>query len=381
MSSPWGRWVGQQQRVPPILPDAEGAGTPRWQRAGRRFVFLIVIPTIVILLGLSWWVMSGRYITTENAYVKANIVAVSADIDGRVVAVDVDDDQWVERGDQLFRLDAETLEIDKDRAAARMVSAKNQIEGWRAEFRSVQAEIEEAEERASYYRQQAERQRALERQGIAAAVRLEEAELELTAAGKRVTALQEKLRTVLARLGGDPEISAVLHPAYREAVTERELAMLQLERAVVRAPISGTVSRMRLERGEWVEEGKPVFTIVNSESSWIEANLKETQLTHVQAGQTVSIDIDSYPDHRWTGKVASISAATGAEFALIPPQNASGNWVKVVQRLPVRIEIDRADGHPPLRAGMTASIEIDTERETTLSKIFSDAVASVLGGS
>ncbi|MGI9437677.1 MAG: HlyD family secretion protein, partial [Geminicoccaceae bacterium] len=338
-------------------------------------------PAIACLAGLAWWVMSGRYVSTENAYVKANIVAVSADIDGRVVAVDVDDDQWVERDDILFRLDPETMEIDKDRAAARMVSAKNQIEGWRAEYRAVQAEIEEAEERTAYYRQQAERQRALERQGISAAVRLEEAELELTAAAKRVTALQEKLRTVLAKLGGDPSISALLHPAYREAVTERELALLQLERTIVKAPISGTVSRMSLERGEWVEEGKPVFTIVNAESSWIEANLKETQLTHVQAGQTVSIEIDSYPDHIWAGRVASISAATGAEFALIPPQNASGNWVKVVQRLPVRIEIERDDKLPTLRAGMTASIEIDTERETTLSKVFSDAVASVLGGS
>lgn len=338
------------------------------------------MPSIVILAGLSWWAMSGRYVTTENAYVKASIVAISADLDGRVVAVKVKDDQWVDRGDELFKLDAETPEIDRDRAAARMVSAKYRIEGWRAEFREVQAEIEEAEERANYYNQQAERQRALERQGIAAAVRLEEAELELAAAGKKVAALQEKLRSTRAKLGGDPDISTVLHPAYREAVTERERAVSQIRKTIVKAPISGIVSRMNLERGEWVEEGQPVFTIVDPDSSWIEANLKETQLTHVAVGQSVSIGIDSYPDHEWTGKVASISAATGAEFALIPPQNASGNWVKVVQRLPVRIEVDPADGMPSLRAGMTAGIEIDTERKTTLAKLFNEAVASVLGG-
>ncbi len=329
---------------------------------------------------MSWWATSGRYVSTENAYVKASIVAISADLDGRVVAVNVDDDQRVDRGDELFQLDAKTLEIERDRAAARMVSVKYQIEGWRAEFREVQAEIEEAEERVAYYNQQAERQRALERQGIAAAVRLEEAELELTAAGKRVAALQEKLRSVLAKLGGDPDIATELHPAYREAVTERERAALQLKKATISAPIAGIISRMRLERGEWVEEGQPVFTIVNPESSWIEANLKETQLTHVAVGQSVSIGIDSYPDRAWTGKVASISAATGAEFALIPPQNASGNWVKVVQRLPVRIEVDPSAELPPLRAGMTASIEIDTERETSLAKLFNEAVASVLGG-
>lgn len=361
------------------MSEIEEQKLPRWQTAGRRFVLLVLFPAIAILLGLSWWVTSGRYISTENAYVKASIVAISADLDGRVVDVSVDDDQWVDQGDELFRLDAKTLEIDRDRAAARMVSAKYQIEGWRAELREAQAEIEEAEERATYYNHQAERQRSLERQGIAAAVRLEEAELELMAAGKKVAALQEKLRTVLARLGGDPDISTELHPAYREAVTERELAALQLNKTTIHAPISGVISRMRLERGEWVEEGQPVFTIVDQGSSWIEANLKETQLTHVDVGQSVSISIDSYPDHEWVGKVASISAATGAEFALIPPQNASGNWVKVVQRLPVRIEVDQTDDLPPLRAGMTASIQIDTERETSLSKFMTQAVASVLG--
>ncbi|MGI9420446.1 MAG: HlyD family secretion protein [Geminicoccaceae bacterium] len=352
----------------------------RRERAGRRFVLLGVLPTLVILAGLGWWATTGRYVTTENAYVKASIVAISADIDGRVVAVEVVDDQPVTRGDILFRIDPDTLEIEKDRAAARMVSVKHQIEGWRAEYQEVQAEIEEAEDRAAYYRQQADRQRALQRQGIASAVRLEEAELELAAAGTQVQALQQKRRAVVARLGGDPDIASELHPAYREAVTDREKAILLLGKTTIRAPISGVVSRMKLEPGEWVEEGEPVFTIVDQERSWIEANLKETQLTHVEVGQRVAVGIDSYPDAGWSGRVASISAATGAEFALIPPQNASGNWVKVVQRLPVRIELDSADELPPLRAGMTASIEIDTERETSLAKLVGDAVASVMGG-
>lgn len=350
-----------------------------WQRRGRRFLLLGVLPALVAIGGLAWWAASGRYVTTENAYVKASIVAVSADIDGRVIAVEVKDNQRVERGDVLFRMDPATLEIEKDRAAARMVSVRHQIEGWRAEFQEALAEIDEAKERATYYRQQAERQRALQEQGFAAAVRLEEAEVELASADKRVAALEQKKRAVLARLGGDPDISADLHPAYREAVTDREKAALLLGKTVIKAPISGVVSRLRLEPGEWVEEGEPVFTIVDQEQSWIEANLKETQLTHVAVGQRVSIAIDSYPDVSWRGEIASISAATGAEFALIPPQNASGNWVKVVQRLPVRIVIDPEEDHPPLRAGMTASIEIDTERETSLSRLVDGAVASVLG--
>lgn len=365
--------------VEPTVAEPQPGETPRWLRASRRFFLLGVLPAVVLLAGLGWWAMSGRYISTENAYVKASIVAISADIDGRVVAVDVRDDQVVAKGDLLFQIDPGTLELDKDRAAARMVSVEHQIEGWRAEFDEVRAEIEEAEERAAYSRQQADRQRALERQGISSAARLEEVELELMASGKRVTALEQKRRAVLARLGGDPLITAARHPAFREAVADREKAVLLLKKTTVLAPISGVVSRMKLEPGEWVEEGQPVFTIVDQDRSWIEANLKETQLTHVDIGQSVDITIDSYPDQNWRGRVASISAATGAEFALIPPQNASGNWVKVVQRLPVRIEIDAADGMPPLRAGMTASVEIDTERDTTLAKLVGDAVASVLG--
>jgi len=364
----------------PAMADQPSKSPPRWRQKGRRIFLLGVVPIGAAVLGLAWWVASGRYVSTENAYVKASIVAISADIDGRVVAVDIRDDQHVRRGEVLFRIDPSSLEVEKDRAAARMVSARHQIEGWRAEFQEVQAEIEEAQERSAYHLQQAERQRSLESQGIASAVRLEAAELESVAASKRVVALEQKKRVVLARLGGDPEIAAELHPTYREAVTERKKASLVLEKTIVKAPISGIVSRLRLEPGEWVEEGEPVFTIVNQEESWIEANLKETQLTHVDIGQKVTIDVDSYPDHRWSGEVTSISAATGAEFALIPPQNASGNWVKVVQRLPVRIDIDPADDLPPLRAGMTVSVDIDTERETSLGKLASDAVANVLGG-
>ncbi len=365
---------------PPSADRTSAAAAPRRQVA-RRFVLLVLLPLAAGLAGMTWWAASGRYVATENAYVKSSIVTVSADIDGRVIAVDVADNQWVEQGDTLFRIDVEALEIDLDRAAADMVSVRNRIEGWRAEFRLAKAEIEAAEERAAYYRHQAERQRALRKQGISAAVRLEEAELELSAADKRVKALREKMRSVLARLGGDPDMPTARHPVFREAVSSRDQAALKLEKSVVKAPISGIVSRMRLEPGEWVEAGAPVFTIIDPENSWIEANLKETQLTHVAVGQSVAIRLDSYPDHPMTGEVASISAATGAEFALIPPQNASGNWVKVVQRLPVRIEIDRSDDRPPLRTGMTASVEIDTERETTLSKFLSQAMASVLGDS
>jgi membrane fusion protein (multidrug efflux system) len=339
----------------------------------------VVLPLLVGFVGLYWYAMSGRYVSTENAYVKADMVAISPDIDGRVVAVDVVENQFVRQGDVLFRLDPEPLRIALDLAEAKMLAVRNDIEASRAEFRQIEAEIAEAAERVRFYQQQAERQRELQGRGIASEVRLEEAEVELLAAGQRVAALQEKLRTVLADLGGNPDNATELHPLFRQAEAERAMAALDLADAVVRAPVDGVVSRMRLEPGEWLEEGEPAFSIIDPATAWIEANLKETQLEHIEVGQQVEIAADAYPATRWIGTVASISPATGAEFALIPPQNATGNWVKVVQRLPVRIAVEPREGQPELRARMTVAVAIDTEREPELAKFFNRAVAAVRG--
>jgi membrane fusion protein (multidrug efflux system) len=358
---------------------------PAPRRRGRsrgllRPLLLVGVPLLAALGGLYWYAVSGRYVTTENAYVKSDIVAISPDVDGRVVSVEVVENQLVKRGDVLFRIDPEPFEITLDMADASILAVRHDIEASRAEFRQIQAEIDEAQERVKFFQQQAQRQRELEERGISAQVRLEEAELELAAARQRVTALREKLRTVLARLGGDPASAVELHPAFQEAEARRGMAARDLSHTVVAAPVDGFVSRMRLQPGEWVEAGDAAFTIIDPHATWIEANLKETQLTHVEVGQRVTIEVDAYPDHAWSGEVASISPATGAEFALIPPQNATGNWVKVVQRLPIRIAVGSADNKPPLRAGMTAAVSIDTGHEPRLAEFVHNAVASVSGG-
>jgi membrane fusion protein (multidrug efflux system) len=358
----------------------EAAPPPRRRSRLIRPLLLVVVPAVVALVGLYWCAMSGRYVSTENAYVKADMVAISPDVDGRVVAVEVAENQHVRQGDVLFRLDPEPFQIALDMAEAKMLAVRNDIEASRAEFRQIEAEIGEAAEREAFHTHQTERQRELQGRGISTEVRLEEAEVELMAAQQRKAALQEKLRTVLAELGGDPASAAELHPLYRQAEAERGMAALDLDDAVVRAPVDGVVSRMRLQPGEWVEEGQPTFSIINPATTWIEANLKETQLEHVEIGQQVEIEVDAYPGGLWIGQVASISPATGAEFALIPPQNATGNWVKVVQRLPVRIAVEPREEQPPLRAGMTVAVSIDTEREPQLARLFNQAVAAVRGG-
>jgi membrane fusion protein, multidrug efflux system len=370
------------RRLEPAAPahKPEPAALPR--RRSRRLIrplLLVVVPVVAGLIGLYWYAMTGRFVSTENAYVKADMVAISPDVDGRVVAVAVVENQFVRQGDVLFRLDPEPFQIALDMAEAKMLAVRNDIEAARAEFRQIEAEIEEARERVQFYAHQAERQRELAGRGISTEVRLEEAEVDLMGAQQRVAALEEKLRTVLAKLGGDPASAAELHPMYRQAEAERNMAALDLADAVVRAPVDGVVSRMRLQPGEWLEEGEPAFSMINPATTWIEANLKETQLEHVEVGQQVEIEADAYPNDVWIGKVASISPATGAEFALIPPQNATGNWVKVVQRLPVRIAVEPHEDQPSLRAGMTVTVSIDTEREPELAKFFNRAVAAVRG--
>jgi membrane fusion protein (multidrug efflux system) len=363
-------------------PAAEAAPEPQARsrrRRSLRTVLLGVVPGIAAVIGFYWYATSGRYVSTENAYVKSDIVAVSPDVDGRVVSVDVAENQLVGKGDLLFRIDPEPFRITLDLAEARVQAVRHDIEASRAEFHQIEAEIGEAQERVRFFEQQAVRQRELQGRGIATQANLDEAEMEFATAEQQVTALREKLRTVLAKLGGDPASAVELHPNFRAAEAEADMAALHLDETEVRAPIDGIVSRMRLQPGEWVEEGEPAFSIIDPASTWIEANLKETQLEHVQIGQRVEIEVDAYSDDRWQGEVSSISPATGAEFALIPPQNATGNWVKVVQRLPIRIVVRPRAGQPPLRAGMTVSVAIDTEREPQLAKLAKEAVAAVRG--
>ena len=355
---------------------------PRGRR-GRgfiRLVLLLIVPVVAAIGGVYWYALGGRYITTENAYVKTNMIAIAPNISGRVIDVKVKDNQLVSAGDVLFQIDPQPLQIAINKTEARMLAVRNEIESKRAEYAQIEAEIDEVRERQKFLQRQYERQQQLRKRGVATAVRLDEAENLLATSGQTVRALRQKIRRVVADLGGDPLTPVEQHPDYLEAEAERDQTKLMLSYSAVLAPTTGIVSRMQLQAGEWVENGKPVFSVIESRNHWIEANLKETQLTHVVGGQLVTVEVDAYPGIMWDGLVESISAATGAEFSILPPQNATGNWVKVVQRLPVRIVILPSDDKPPLRAGMTVSVSIDTEREREMLSITREAWESIRGG-
>jgi len=345
-----------------------------------RFVLLVLLPGVAVAAGGWYWMKAQRYVSTENAYVKAHLVQVSATVAGRVAEVLVVDHQPVDAGQILFQIDPEPYRIALAGAQARLAAVRQEIEAMRAEFRQAQAEIAEARTRVGYLQKQLERQDALRDKGIGIAQKYDEAAQELGMSRARAAALVDKQEKMRANLGGDPTILVDRHPMVMQAQAAVDRAAFDLGRITVRAPTAGVVANIKLKPGEWVNVGAPLFGLLDTGSTWIEANLKETQLTHLKVGHRASVVADAYPDVVWKARVTSIGPTTGAEFSLIPPQNASGNWVKVVQRLPVRLDLEPAPAGTAasttvLRAGMSVAVEIDTEREIDLAQVVRTAVA------
>ncbi|HXV07350.1 MAG TPA: HlyD family secretion protein [Burkholderiales bacterium] len=334
-----------------------------------RWLLLFGVPFAAILVGLYVYAHGGRYEETENAYVKADIIAVSAEVSGRVVEVAARDNEPVAAGAPLFRLDAKPFEIELARARAQMDVVRTEVQALRAEFRETLLESTEARERIDFLTRQLERQERLKEKGMSRIEAYDEARHHLEVARARLASVEERINRVRASLAGDPQLPAERHPRYVEAKTAYDAAAIDLARTQIKAPAAGVVSNMKLQPGEHVEKGAPIFSLIRSGEVWIEANFKETQLTHMREGQPASVVADAYPDHEWRALVAAIAPATGAEFAVLPPQNATGNWVKVVQRIPVLIRVEASTGQPPLRAGMTVAVAVDIGRSRGLPRV------------
>jgi membrane fusion protein (multidrug efflux system) len=335
--------------------NAAPASRRRW-----RLLLLVAVPLAAAAGGLHLYATGGRFVETDNAYVKAHIVAVSSEVAGRVTEVAVRDNQPVAAGDVLFRVDRAPLEVTIRRAEAQMAVVRTDLESLRAELRLARAEEAEAEERIRFYARQLERQQQLRERGMGREDVHDEARHNLDVARRKREGLRERAARVIASLGGEAGLPAERHPRYREANAVREAAALELARTAVRAPAAGVVSNMRLQPGEHVQKGVAVFSLIEAREHWVEANFKETQLARVRVGQRARVVADAYPGREWHARVTTIAPATGAEFAVLPPQNASGNWVKVVQRVPVHLAIEPAPGAPALRAGMTVTVSVDT---------------------
>ena len=346
-----------------------------WSRFLFRLTLFIICPLSAISIACYLYITGGRLVTTNNAYVKADLIAVTTDVSGRVAEVAVAENDSIEAGKLLFYLDDETFRIALQHAKAGLSAALQEVEALRAQYRQKGAELNITDDDVEYYTTAYERSRKLKDKGIISAAMFDEARLKLRTARQRVAALHQEIAGVVANLGGDPKLPAARHPSVLAATAARDQAVLDLKHTRIRSPTAAIVTKMRLQAGEYVKAGAPVFSLVSTKAVWIEANLKETDLTHLRVGQRASVRVDSYPDRAWPAVVTSISPATGAEFAILPAQNSSGNWVKVVQRLPVRLALRSDLDDPPLRAGMSASVEIDTGHERILPSIVASALS------
>ena len=340
-----------------------------------RKLALVGVPVLVIAGALAFWLQGGRHISTENAFVKADITQIASEIPGRIIEVRIRDHAAVAAGELLVRLDPAPYQLALAKAEAEIDSARAAVEQLKASLHEIRAETREAENKLSYLRAQANRQRDLSGRGVTSAAKLEQTNSEEQEGQDRVAVLHQRIARVEAALGGKPDRPTDQFAAVREKLALRDRVALDLAYTEIKAPRAGVVVNFRLQLGEQVKAQTALFAMVADRRPWLEANFKETDLTNVAVGQKAKVVLDMHPDITWDAEVESISPATGAEFAILPAQNASGNWVKVVQRLPVRLRLIERPGEPPLRAGMTAYVSIDTRRTRNLSSIFGNGAA------
>jgi membrane fusion protein (multidrug efflux system) len=346
-------------RVEEAQAEVKQAGRAR--RRLRRLALMLVVPLVILIGGGWWWVTGGRWVSTDNAYVHQDIVMLGPDVPGRIAEVAVTENQHVDRGQLLFRLDARPYGIALKEAEANIAAARLQVEQRRAAYQQALAERAAAAQNLEFRQREFDRQAQLAQGGFAAQARLDQARNDLDAARQRAATAEEGVVAAVAALGGDPNIATDDHPLVREALARRDQARLDLEHTTVAAPAPGVVSQTdRLQVGQYVPVGTPVLSLVETEDSWIEANFKETDLTHMRPGQPATVELDAYPGVDLTATVGSIGAGTGSEFSVLPAQNATGNWVKVVQRVPVRLRLTTPDDGARLRAGLSAEVSVDT---------------------
>ena len=339
---------------------APAAAKPK-RRPGR-LALMFGLPLVLAVAGGYFWLTGGRYESTDNAYVRQTIVSLSADVAGRIIAVDVTENERVAAGQVLFRIDPEPYRIALAQAEAALANARIAVDQLRVSYRTSLAKLETARNTLDIKRRARERTLSLTDKGLSTEAANDSSWLDLEQAQSNADLAEQALASATAALGGDPDIATNAHPAVMAAQAAVDAARRNLEKTSVRAPGAGIISEVSsLNPGQMVSAGGTVASLVETDQSWLEANFKETQLENLHKGQAVDIVIDTFPGTVLHGAVASIGAATGAEFSLIPAQNATGNWVKVVQRIPVRIELDGLDGLE-LRSGMSAGVTVDTGR-------------------
>jgi membrane fusion protein, multidrug efflux system len=343
-----------------------------------RWPLMLLAVMVVIGVGGYLYFIGGRYQSTDDAYAQAATVSISSNVAGRVSEIEVRDNELVRRGATLFKLDDAPFRIAVSDAAAHLADATLQIESLKSTYRQRQVELRAARNTQTFAQQQYDRQTRLLTSGIASQAQLDQAAHALDAARQQVANVQQQIGVALANLGGDPNIAPERHPLVAQAQAALDRARLNLSYTVISAPTDGVAAKVeQLQVGDMIAASAPVFALVSTGDVWIEANFKEVQLARMRPGQAATVRIDRYPGRAFSAKVTSVSPSTGSQFSLLPPENATGNWVKVVQRVPVRLQLTESEAEFPLQAGLSADVTVDTRaREPKLA----DATESTSAG-
>ncbi|MBW6397211.1 HlyD family secretion protein [Roseomonas sp. HJA6] len=339
----------------------------------RRLRHVLMAAGLVAAIGVAGygWLTGGRYVSSDNAYVHADMLMVSTDVAGIVRAVPVHEGQTVKAGEVLYQLDQTPFEIAVAGAEARLRQAVLTVDAMRADLTRMESDIAAQEAAVDLARAQFERAESLVRTSSVSRATYDDSRFHLRQAEQQLASLRQQVEVQRAKLGGDPDQPVANQPEVQQAQAALDEARRQLANSTVRAPFDGIVTRVEsVQPGLYLAASTPAFGLVGTGSTWVEINPKETDLTYVHPGDPVTFSVDAYPGRTWRGTVASIAPATGAQFSVLPAQNTSGNWVKVVQRVPVRVQVTPEAGAPPLRAGMSVVASIDTGHRRSLSDLF-----------
>src|SRR3984893_8464703 len=353
--------VGPEARTsaePHLAPAAAGSVTSK--KSLRRPLLFALLP-MALVVGGYFYVTGGAVMSTDNAYVQADMVGLSTDVSGVVREVSVRDNQKVAKGDVLFKLDDLQFRLALDRAQAQLGNTRNDLVALQSSYRNMQAQVEQAQKDVDFNMVNFQRQQQLLANNFTPKATFDAARNTLQGSQQKLASLQQQQTGIAANLNGDPDAPIENHPRYKDAVATREEAARQFAHTIVRAPFAGIVTNVpSLQPGQYLAAAATAFNIVSTDDVWVQASPKETELTYVKPGQNVTVEVDTFPGQRWFGTVESISPASASSFSLLPAENTSGNWVKVVQRIPMRILVDNAPGKPPLRVGMSVEVNVDT---------------------
>src|ERR1043165_4118533 len=352
----------QEEAVPP-----PALVRPRASNGRLRLVLLVVIPLIAMVTGGYFYLASGRYISTDNAYIGAQKVLITPDISGKIARIDVTEGQRVNAGDALIEIDPEPFRIAVTQAEARLASVRTEYANLKTNLNSLQRRIALARETADLKQRDLDRKNTLVANRTGSQADLDNSMNGLVIAKTRLEQLEMQQESIRNQLLGDPNLPIEKYPPYAQAQAALDQAKRDLDHTMLRAPIAGMATQVAsIQLGRYLPAGTPVFSLIDDTKPWIDANPKETDITHLKVGQPVDISVDTFPGRKFRGVVAAVSPGTGAQFAILPPQNASGNWVKVVQRVPVRIEFASGEDVRDLRSGMSVTVDIDTGRQNTV---------------